>query len=437
MAIMAVPVAAIGAVGCTCYALGVARRPWVTIPVVVMTLPFYLHPRALAGAEFSLSEIAVLLSVAVIALRSFGLRVASFRSEPKPDARNSQLRASGLDWAVAAFLLAALLSLLVTEYPKQSLRELRLLVLEPVMLFYVARFTLTTPERMMATLWSIVVAGTLAATIAVASIALGGELADFSARATAPYLSPNHLGLFLGRAGAVALAIVLFGGRERLGRILACAALALIGIALLRSLSFGAWFGLAGAALALAALRGRRWLLAALVACASLGLVACTLMPAERTLGRLDPGTGTALSRLQVWNSSLRMLAEHPVLGVGLDNYLYLYRSQYMLPEAWKEPNISHPHNFVLHFWLELGVLGLGAALAISAWAAVRAHRLFYRPVQPLDRLLAATSAGLFVDFIVHGSLDNSYFLVDAAVIWWLGVALLAARGQQARLPIQ
>jgi hypothetical protein len=54
-----------------------------------------------------------------------------------------------------------------------------------------------------------------------------------------------------------------------------------------------------------------------------------------------------------------------------------------------------------------------------------------------LDRLLAATSAGLFVDFIVHGSLDNSYFLVDAAVIWWLGVALLAARGQQARLPIQ
>ena len=39
-----------------------------------------------------------------------------------------------------------------------------------------------------------------------------------------------------------------------------------------------------------------------------------------------------------------------------------------MLPEAWREPNISHPHNWVLDFWIQMGVLGLvaGTALILS-----------------------------------------------------------------------
>jgi O-antigen ligase len=128
------------------------------------------------------------------------------------------------------------------------------------------------------------------------------------------------------------------------------------------------------------------------------------------------------------------MVADHPIFGVGLDNFLYQYRTRYMLPEAWEEPNISHPHNWVLHFWLQLGLPGLLVVLASIGWIALAAHRRFHQPRAPADRPLAATSIGLLVVFLVHGSIDNSYFLIDLATVWWLTLALLAISNPASRI---
>ena len=145
--------------------------------------------------------------------------------------------------------------------------------------------------------------------------------------------------------------------------------------------------------------------------------------------------TGTALFRLQIWTASLHMIADHPLFGVGLDNFLYRYRDGYMLPEAAEEPNISHPHNWLLHFWVQLGVLGVAAAVSLLIWAGQTAWRLVRTPTSPTDRLVGAAAIGVFVDTLVHGSLDNSYFLVDAAVLWWLFIALLAIPNQPSSTP--
>ena len=45
-------------------------------------------------------------------------------------------RGRSYDAPLALFLVAALLSLLVTEYPLLSVRELRALILEPVLFFW-------------------------------------------------------------------------------------------------------------------------------------------------------------------------------------------------------------------------------------------------------------------------------------------------------------
>ena len=71
------------------------------------------------------------------------------------------------------------------------------------------------------------------------------------------------------------------------------------------------------------------------------------------------------------------MLRDHPLLGVGLDNFLYEY-PKYILPEAWREPNLSHPHNIVLDFWVRLGIGGvfilfwLLAAFYKQAWSVFK-----------------------------------------------------------------
>jgi hypothetical protein len=51
------------------------------------------------------------------------------------------------------------------------------------------------------------------------------------------------------------------------------------------------------------------------------------------------------------------MIRDHPLTGLGLDNFLYYY-PEYILPEALAEPNLSHPHNILLEALYELGVLG-------------------------------------------------------------------------------
>jgi O-antigen ligase len=178
------------------------------------------------------------------------------------------------------------------------------------------------------------------------------------------------------------------------------------------------------AALVLAGLKSRRAL-----AIASTGLLVVVVLllvtlPTERTLARWDPETGTALFRVEIWRSALHMIADHPLFGLGMDNFLYAYQGGYMEPAAWREPNISHPHNWILDFWIQLGLPGLVVALALICWSIVTAVRMI-RLSDPTSRTIGAAALGVTVVFLTHGSVDNSYFLVDSATIWWIIVALL------------
>jgi O-antigen ligase len=114
------------------------------------------------------------------------------------------------------------------------------------------------------------------------------------------------------------------------------------------------------------------------------------------------------------------MALDHPWLGVGLDNFLYEYRTRYVLPAAWEELNLSHPHNVVLDFWTRLGLLGLAVGLWLMV-AGFRAGWRAWRRTANADRraLLLGLLASL-VATAAHGLIDNSIFLVDLAFIFML-----------------
>ena len=442
----------IGQLGLVGYLVAIAIEPWTAVPLIVLALPFSAQPRLLGSVELTIAEVVTIIGAVVVGgnglLRGGDTgNLAWTRPPPTPlpegegtdalpatpslpprEAINGEEGADALPagaMAVAGFLVAGLLSLLVTEYPKQSLRELRWVIVEPICLFLIARATLTNAERIAVTLWALVAAGALAALTALVSAATSGELLTLATRPAYPYQSPNHLGLFLGRSAAVAFALTCFGP----GRRWAAGALVPIGLALVRTLSLGAWAGVGGAALAVAALRGRRWVVGiALALLVGVAVIAMAL-PRERTFGRFDATSGTGLFRLQIWESSIHMIRDHPVLGVGLDNFLYQYRGHYILPEAWEEPNISHPHNWILHFWLALGLPGLLAAVGALIWMANRARALVMNPLTTVDRTVGAAAVGILIDTLLHGSFDNSYFLFDAAMVWWLLAALLTVAG--------
>lgn len=396
-------------------ATGAALAPASGLLVCFATLPLYLVTRALGPLELSIGEVALLAAAAGFATRWLAtLRRPAAPRWPSP---------TPLDWPTTAFLASALVSLLVTEYLRLSLRELRLLVLEPVLAYYLLRRHF--PGSAMARpLVALLVGATAVAGSGLVGLAVGWGTSEAEGvhRLQATYPSANQLGLLLGRALPFLLALAALPDRRRWP---AAGGVAVAGLALLATYSLGAWLGTAAALLAMAILAGRRRVGLIGLGLGAVGLLGLLASRPERLLSHLQPGQGTTFFRLQLWQSALAMLRDHPLLGVGLDNFLYLYQQRYIAPEALAEANLSHPHNLVLQFWLELGLLGLLAGLWLLGAGLRLARRAWYRSPDAGARALALGAFGCQVDFVVHGLIDNSYFLPDLALVFWLVLALL------------
>jgi O-antigen ligase len=204
--------------------------------------------------------------------------------------------------------------------------------------------------------------------------------------------------------------------------------------ALFLTFSRGAWLlGVPASLLFIAALRGRRpfaVVLGILVVVLVLGIL---VLGPGRLSSVFDTSEGTTFFRLQLWRSSLDMISDHPLTGVGLDNFLYQYRSRYAMPSAWEELNLSHPHNIVMDVWLRLGLLGL-AAMGWLLFSFFRKGLASYRRWSDgYGRLLMLGLIGGMVNFLAHGLVDNAYFLVDLAFTFSLMLAFIQLRSRDAQ----
>jgi O-antigen ligase len=151
-----------------------------------------------------------------------------------------------------------------------------------------------------------------------------------------------------------------------------------------------------------------------------LGLIVIQQVP--QLAGRLDLTGETGVFRLNLWGASLNMFAEHPWLGVGLDNFLYAYRGRYIFEAAWQEPNLNHPHNILLDFATRLGLFGLLAGGWLF-WEYGRHLKQLLGTVPAEHLPLAVGLGGLLTNIIAHGLVDHSFFLVDLAFVFYLGLA--------------
>ncbi|MBI4318688.1 MAG: O-antigen ligase family protein [Chloroflexi bacterium] len=407
--------------GLLLYAVPAYSRMELGLPFVMLSAPFYLVPKQFGTLQFSLTE-ALLVTCAGL----WGLRLLLDRSK-------RQLLPLGyaparLDLAILVFVVAGALSIMVAERPREALRELRTVVLEPVALYYLILVAAKSKRDVFRLADALIVAGVLVSLIGLYQYAFTDQVitAEGVRRMRALYGSPNHLGLFLGRV--LPLAVCLTGGAFVKGSrvVYYGAGSALMVISLALTFSLGAWLAVLLAMLFVAVVVGRRrllWTLTGLAGLAAGGMALVPWLQIERISSHFG-SEGTTALRLYIWQASLNMLRDHPLLGVGLDNFLNQY-PRYMLPAAWREPYLSHPHNLVLDFWLRTGTLGLLAALWLLGWLFVAGTRLYRRLPDPLERALILGLLAGMVDFVVHGSIDNSYFLVDLAIIFWASLAAI------------
>ena len=168
-----------------------------------------------------------------------------------------------------------------------------------------------------------------------------------------------------------------------------------------------------------------RVLLAAIGAAFVAGLALLPFIKAERITSMFDFSTqdNTGVARGKIWSAALNILRDHPFTGIGQDQFLYA-DPKYGVPQL-RFFETSHPHNWILDFWLRLGMPGL-------AWILVALGYFFWQSVR-LWRSLRGTALGALVlgliasmiDFAVHGLLDMAYFTMDLALTFWLTLGLL------------
>jgi O-antigen ligase len=238
------------------------------------------------------------------------------------------------------------------------------------------------------------------------------------------------VGLFLGRCIPFALSF-LFAPLDRRRRIAAAVSLGVMGLAIILSQSVGAIFlGVPAAVIAVLLVYGgkrSRLILLGLIIIAVVGFLFS--LQSERFARVLDFDSGTNFFRIRVWQSALSVIHDHPITGLGLDQFLYAFRGHYILPDAWQEPNLSHPHNIILDFWVRLGILGVGLLLAIQFvfWKALRRAVRIYQKNDPLLYAIVVGFIGSMVNLIFHGLIDNSVFVQDLCYVFFF---LLASAAQ-------
>lgn len=188
--------------------------------------------------------------------------------------------------------------------------------------------------------------------------------------------------------GIVAAVAVACRGRRR--RAAAVGALLLL-LPLALALSRGTWLAVAGAvAVVLLVHDVRRLVQVAAVAVAAGALVLTVSGPDSTVRQRFDSLVGTAndpdssvRNRYELWDAAVAMWEEHPVTGVGPKRFADL-RSQYASialdprsdvadASGFRRVELLSPHNLYLLVLSELGVLGLGAFLALLATALAAA----------------------------------------------------------------
>jgi len=384
-------------------------RPEFGLALIAALAPFYTLPRPLLDKAFSMAEIVTLMTLAAWGVRALTL------------------------------LLVALASTLQADFQRVAWRELRTTILEPALFFLMLR-TLPMNRRGQAQgqgqaqglplQWRVadffVLGGVAVAVIGLVQYALGVNLITAEGglpRLRSVYGSPNNVGLYLGRVLPLLVAVAMLARDRRRKLAYGLAALP-VGAALLLSFSKGALLlGVPAALVTVGLLAGGRWRWATLALLLVMALALVPLLRLPRFASLFTTQEGTTFFRIKLWQGTVAMIRDHFWLGVGPDNFLYHYRSRYILPSAWQEPDLSHPHNFLLDFWARLGVLGaaVGIGLQVAFWRAALPLR---RHPDPDTRALAVGLMGGVADMLAHGLVDHSFFLVDLAYAFFLALAL-------------
>ncbi|MBI4401196.1 MAG: O-antigen ligase family protein [Nitrospirae bacterium] len=325
--------------------------------------------------------------------------------------------------AVSAYLMLAAVSTALSPYTHQSLQWLIVLVSYSALLYLLVCF-IGAWDHIARLLVVLVGMGLFESGWALVQAGWSG-----AARPSGTFFNPNFLAGYLAVIWAIILGHLCYAqvrwASWKKGLLLPISVLAVFLLAIMWTGSRGGILAaMAGTGLVVGARFGRKGLAVLLLV-----LLAGLLLPnplrnrlwAEHVLNPVG------YARWQIWHSSAREIADHP-LGIGLGLYQYAY-PRYMLPvegQITRYGTLAHAaHNEYLQMGVELGV----ASIPVFCWGVVVVARdataVLRQRLRRWQRgVVVGTSAGVLA-LLVHAAVDSNLHEPALAIVLTLCVGIL------------
>jgi O-antigen ligase len=373
---------------------------------------------AIAGLNLSVTTICL-----VILYVMWLLDLLSKRTEPPKNLLRLSLPS-------IAYLAVVAFSIVYAQDPQLALFEI-FLVTQAFLLYIYLIHALRTQEDVLFAVTALLTGLLLEGIIMMGLFVTGRNInlgpisgrVDSARRVGGTVGSPNSTASYLVMLLAPALSLFLLSLNQRLKWLGGFAFL--FGLAgLLLTFSRGGWIGFVVSMIVFFYLSWRRGWFSLKVPIAFMVVAVITVLILQGPIvARISGNERAAYARLPLARLALKMIHDHPVLGVGANNFA-VHLPEYVTPE-FSEEWISTVHNKYLLVWSETGTIGLIAFLWFLGTAVIRGYRLSQRNHPVLSPLAVGFTASL-IGFMVHMNTDLFHGRPQVQVLW-LVAGLFAA----------
>jgi putative inorganic carbon (HCO3(-)) transporter len=238
----------------------------------------------------------------------------------------------------------------------------------------------------------------------------------YDQRLRAFYESPNQLAMFLAPGLIIGLCFFLFANKKSVVILNALFLLPILA-SLYLTYSYATWGSIiAGLGIVFFITLKKRKLVLLFGFLILTGLLVSTQINNPKMQNYLNPNVNSSLtSRTAIWQSSLKIISDHPLWGIGPGNFQKEYLAYQKFFPPYPEWAVPQPHNLFLAFWLQAGLIGLSGFLIILFFWGRSLLQLTQKGAE--NRWEAIILLGIFFYFLSHGLVDTPFWKNDLALL--------------------
>ena len=391
--------------------LSIKRRDW-ALYLLLACLPLYV-------VRFNLGSIPMTLLEAMIVVLAIVCFIVELKEKTLVKSSKElyrKLRASGFFWPTLLMIVAATIAMGVAPEFREAAGIWKAYFIEVIVVFLVFLSVVKSRDWLEKVFWSLGVSGSAIGLFAIFQYITGLGIPESylypEIRSTALFGYPAAAALFLAPIFVLFFGLLLKDRNFRAKRATWLIVL-ILAYGLFTTGAEGAWLAVVAAIFVILIFtKYRLWVILG----TSLLIIAVFAIPQSRDyiLPVITFQDTSGDVRLVLWEGTTKMIADRPILGAGLAGFQELYIDY---KEAKHTEFLVYPHNLILNFWVETGMLGVMAII----WLIIEFLRGVIKLINKKEAMAFAL-LGVLVCFLVYGLVDVPYFKNDLSVLFWIWV---------------